>query len=183
MKWLKLLPLCLAACFLNISMVAEAAPFEIEENFDDSSLFPDDQQLPTGWAQYSTAWRGFMRKLASDTSYGAHSGSYMFGISSANNNDVFYTAPIECAAGKPYAIEFVALTPGASNGITGGMKIYVGTTQNVEEMTLIVTTEQAAIKEWQRVQVHLYPRDRRRVLFCYPDISPRRHEQSRRCIL
>lgn len=157
MKWLKLLPLCLAGCFLNISMVAEAAPFEIEENFDDSSLFPDDQQLPTGWAQYSTAWRGFMRKLASDTSYGAHSGSYMFGISSANNNDVFYTAPIECAAGKPYTIEFVALTPGATNGITGGIKIYVGTTQNVEDMTLLATTEQAAIKEWKEFKYSYTP--------------------------
>mgnify|MGYP006941063246 FL=1 len=90
MKLSRLLPMCVAFTALNVGVAVSAAPFEIEENFDDSSLFPDGQRLPEGWTERSTYH--FHRASASDTGQPTYSGSYMFGVSDTYNNDaVSYT--------------------------------------------------------------------------------------------
>lgn len=157
MKLSRLLPLCVAFTALNVGVAVSAAPFEIEENFDDSSLFPDGQRLPEGWTERSTYH--FHRASASDTGQPTYSGSYMFGVSDTYNNDVFYTAPMECAAGQPFTIEFMARTLGRQpqGFINPGLKIYAGVTQDVSQMTLLETTPQATITEWQKFSFEFIP--------------------------
>lgn len=157
MKFLNLLPLCVALFSLNVGVNATAAPFEIEENFDDSSLFPDGQNLPDGWSEQSAYH--FRRLSGADTGQQTYSGSYMFGVTNTNNNDVFYTAPMECAAGEPFTIEFMAKILGKQPGgiPNPALKIYAGPTQNFEEMTLLATTERAIITEWTRFKYEYVP--------------------------
>lgn len=149
--------MCMAFTALNVGVAVSAAQFEIEENFDDSSLFPDGQKLPDGWTEHSTYH--FHRASASDTGQPTYSGSYMFGVSETYNNDVFYTAPMECAAGQPFTIEFMARILGyrSQGAITPGFKIYAGATQDFSEMTLLETTEQISGQDWKNYTFEYTP--------------------------
>ncbi|MDE5980283.1 MAG: hypothetical protein K2G84_09665, partial [Muribaculaceae bacterium] len=140
---------------LNVGVNATAAPFEIEENFDDSSLFPEGKTLPDGWAQNST--RKFRRLYGPDSGQPPYSGSYMFGVSNVDTNDIFYTALMECAAGEPFTVEFMARILGKPSGASPALKIYAGPTQNFEEMTLLTTTEQAPVTEWTKFKYEYVP--------------------------
>ncbi len=157
MKFLNLLPLCVALFSLNTGVTATAAPFEIEENFDDSSLFPDGKTLPDGWAQKSTY--NFRRLYGPDSGQTPYSGSYMFGVTNVNDKDIFYTALMECAAGEPFTVEFMAKILGKQPyGIPNpALKVYAGPTQNFEEMTLLTTTEQATYTEWTKFKYEYVP--------------------------
>lgn len=156
MQLTKLLTLSLVAV-LGIPAAALAAPFETEENFDDDALFPNGAKLPAGWSEKSAYH--FHRASSLDTGQAANSGSYIFGVSNTYNNDVFYTALTECAAGKTFSMEFVAKTLGRqpAGQINPGLKIYAGPVQDISQMTLVATTEQATIKEWEKFRFDYTP--------------------------
>ncbi len=160
MRFLNLLPLCVAVTALNVGFSADAAPFEIEENFDDSSLFPDESSLPDGWVDASTnAWVKFKRWSSMDTGQPTYSGSYMIGKTNANHDDTFYTRLMDCAAGEPVTIEFMARTLGRTfqADVTPGLRVYAGSVQDITQMTKIAETEQAQISEWKKFEYSYTP--------------------------
>ncbi len=135
-----------------LAFSAQAAPLEIEENFDDSSQFPDGAVLPQGWL--STSGDNIVLKRYSGDALGisANSGSYVIGnyMSLELQEQTLYTSLMNLKGGAECTVDFMYYAPGGTRpSAKVGVKVKAGTAQTPEAQTIEVgTIEATAYSQW-----------------------------------
>ena len=152
-----LLSCCLVATSLGFAHFAEAAPFELEYNFDDDAKFPQGVDLPEGWAESGNT--GFLRRAADYFGFYAKSGDYVLGKSGAAPGDVLFTPMMKLKGGEPCTISFNYIAPdGGLYVYSYGLDVKAGSAQNVEAQTITVgSVEREGYPEWKEFSFTFTP--------------------------
>ena len=139
---------------------AEEQEVLLEENFDDSSEYPDGTTVPDGWT--STGTYKFTRQKGTYFGLNGHSGNYVFGTpasTSMSRDESFCTKKISMKAGKEYTISFWYRAPGgASDVFATSIITKVGTQQDYSSMkTTVGETPNMRVADWTEASYKFTP--------------------------
>ena len=143
------MPAFVVAAFAFGSFNATAAPFEIEENFDEDSHFTESEILPDGWARSENTH--FTRYSGADVGQTPKSGTYLLGSGGPMGGEVLYTPMMKVVGGVPFRVEFEAMLPGGNPPFARnlGFRVYAGATRDIEQMQLVGTQEPGQVADWK----------------------------------
>lgn len=160
LRKLSLLFLSVLFC-ARIAIAGEPVFFEIFENFDDNSHFPEESIVPEGWLSIGTTPAMRSEAGAYMIGYNSYSGNYV--LHSGDNiasvrDEVIFTPMMELAAGKDATLSFYIYAPGGNpSAFYSYVEVKAGTAQSMDAQTVSLGSTSTTFSSWTQLSFLFTP--------------------------